>query len=230
MNVNRRIVLFVIATCMILSCKKAHLQHRHDHHHGSANEFMHRSSIEDLIDNFESPDRASYQEPDKVVASLGELEGKTIMDIGAGSGYFSFRLAAAGAKVIAADVNDEFQEYIRKKKDELGLDDSILELRKLPYDSPALGSAEADKVLVVNTYHHIEDRVEYFKKVKSGLKQGGELIIIDYFKKDIPVGPPRGHKISRDVVIDELAKAGFADIDTDIEMLKYQYVIRAKSF
>ena len=223
---NYRLSILLLTCCMFIACKKAHLQHKH--HHGSANEYMHRSSTEDLIANFESAKRASYQEPEKVIASLGNIQGLKIMDIGAGSGYFSFRLAKAGAHVIAADVNDEFQAYIRKKREEQDIDKASLELRKIPYDSPSLQNEEVDKVLLVNTYHHIENRVDYFQKVLKGLKPDGEVVVIDYFKKKLPVGPPPGHKISRDVVIDELKKAGFGDIHLDIDMLKYQYIIRAK--
>jgi SAM-dependent methyltransferase len=50
-------------------------------------------------------------------------------------------------------------------------------------------------VLIVNTYHHIENREAYFAKVLKGLKPGGELVLIDFFKKELPVGPPVDHKI-----------------------------------
>lgn len=219
----RNITPFFVLILLLFSCKHAHNQ---DHKHGSANEFMHRSSTESLIDNFESSKRDSYQKPDKVIEYLGDINGLTIMDIGAGSGYFSFRLAEAGAYVIAADVNDEFQAYIHEKLATYTPGSIDLVLRKIPYDGPSLADREVDKVLIVNTYHHIEDRVDYFGKVKKGLKESGELIVIDYFKKDIPVGPPKGHKISRDVVIRELRSAGFSKIDVNIDLLPYQYVIR----
>ena len=220
-----RIVLIILSVLLLLfSCKQGHQQ---DHAHGSANEYMHKSSVEALIANFESPKRDAYQQPEKVIDYLGDLQGLKIMDLGSGSGYFSFRLAEGGAMVIAADVNDEFLAYIQDKITKNELDSLGIELRKIPYDSPSLQAAEVDKVLVVNTYHHIENRVDYFKQVRTGLKPGGELIVIDYFKKKIPVGPPAGHKISRDVVIKELYSAGFKNIDVNTDLLKYQYVIRA---
>lgn len=208
----------------MISCKKGHLQ---EHRHGSANEYMHRSSTESLISHFESPERDAYQEPDKVIEFLGDVRGKKIMDIGAGSGYFSFRLAEAGAHVIAADVNDEFQAHIRNRLSSYETGAVQMELRKLPYDSPLLDGEEVDMVFIVNTYHHIEDRVDYFAEVLSGLKPGGELVIIDYFKKDIPVGPPKGHKLKKEIVVNELSDAGFEDIALNTVLLKYQYVVRA---
>ena len=106
--------------------------------HGSANQHMRQSSVEDLIRRFESPERDAYQQPQKVLEYLGDLKGKTVMDIGAGSGYFSVKLAEAGAMVIAADVDDEFQAFIQRRIAENKL--SNIETRKLAYDDPGLAS------------------------------------------------------------------------------------------
>ena len=103
----------------------AQTEHKHGDkaHHGGANEYMHQASTEDLIERFESEERNAYQKPDEVIKFLGDIKGKKIIDIGAGSGYFSVPLAKAGAKVIAADVDDEFQAYIKKRIEEDGLED-----------------------------------------------------------------------------------------------------------
>ena len=83
-------------------------------------------------------------------------------------------------------------------------------------------------VFIVNTYHHIENRSDYFKKVKKGIKDDGELIIIDFFKVESPIGPPLDHKLSMDVVVTELKKAGYSSFEVNVELLPYQYIIRAK--
>lgn len=205
-------------------------EHKHgaEGHHGGANEYMHQASTEDLIERFESEERSAYQKPDEVLKFLGDIKGKKIMDIGAGSGYFSVRLAKAGAKVIAADVDDKFQAYIKKRIEENGLEDLGIELRKLPYDSPSLEAGEVDMVFIVNTYHHIEDRVAYFKQVLNGIAEGGELLIIDFFKRESPVGPPLNHKIAKEVVVKELKEAGFSQIEENTELLEHQYILRAR--
>ncbi len=187
---------------------------------------MHQSSTADLIKRFESPERDAYQQPDKVVAWLGKLKGKTIMDIGAGSGYFSVRLAAAGARVIAADVNDEFQAFVQRRIEENKL--ANIRTRKIPYDSPGLEPAEVDMVLMVNTYHHIDNRTDYFAQVRKGTKAKGSLVIIDFFKTDLPVGPGKDHKTSIDEVITELHQAGYTKFDVDVSLLPYQYLIKAR--
>jgi 2-polyprenyl-3-methyl-5-hydroxy-6-metoxy-1,4-benzoquinol methylase len=194
--------------------------------HGTANEHMHQSSVKDLIERFESPERDEYQQPQKVLEYLGDIQGQTIMDIGAGSGYFSVKLAEKGAKVIAADVDDEFQEFLQNRIEKNNLNN--IETRKIPYDSPNLKEEEVDMVLIVNTYHHIENRPEYFTKVKKGTKPKGELVIIDFYKSEIPVGPPLSHKLPIDVVVNELKKASYTSFDVNVDLLPYQYIIKAK--
>lgn len=131
------------------------------------------------------------------------------------------------AKVIAADVNDEFQQYLKKRIQENNLKN--IELYKIPYDSPALEKNEVDMALIVNTYHHIENRFNYFAEVVKGLAPNGELVVIDFFKiEDIPVGPPMKHKVSIDGVVFELKKAGFTSFEIEVNLLPYQYIVRAK--
>ncbi|WCL81446.1 methyltransferase domain-containing protein [Saprospira sp. CCB-QB6] len=187
---------------------------------------MHKASIEELVQIYESKERDEYQQPSKVLAYMGELSGKKIMDIGAGSGYFSVKFAAAGAQVIAADVDTGFQNYLHKRI----VQDKIenIELRLLPYNSPKISAQEVDWVFISNTYQHIEDRVAYFKAVKRGLKEGGQLLIIDFFKKELPIGPAMDHKIKKEQVLEELKAAGFVNFELKEELLPYQYVIKAK--
>jgi len=205
--------------------KAAGQTERAHHHNGAANAHMHQSSVADLVKRFESPERDAYQQPEKVLQYLGEVAGKTIMDIGAGSGYFSVKLAKKGASVIAADVNEEFQDYLRNRIEENKL--AHIELRKIPYDSPDLKDNEVDIALMVNTYHHIEDRVDYFKKVKAGIKENGEVVIIDFFKSDTPVGPPVEYKISMDQIVAELKNAGFDHFQLEVNLLPYQFIVKA---
>ncbi len=230
------IILFVLC----LSCKDTPRNRDtsqvkddvHEHHSekqskpGAANEHMHRSSVEDLVERFESPERDAYQKPQKVLEFLGDIQGQTIMDIGAGSGYFSVKLAERGATVIAADVDDEFQGFLQDRIEKNSIEN--IEIRKIPYDSPNLKEEEVDMVLIVNTYHHIENRPEYFAQVRKGIKPKGALIVIDFFKSEIPVGPPLDHKLPIDVVVSELKKAGYTSFDVNVDLLPYQYIIKAR--
>ncbi|WP_299523772.1 class I SAM-dependent methyltransferase [Winogradskyella sp.] len=236
---NKIVVIAALFLC--LGCHNNHhetatdqlKEHSDKHHgdkhakkHGPANEFMHQTPVKDLIERFESPERDDYQKPEKVLNYLGDLQGYKIMDIGAGSGYFSVKLAEKGATVIAADVDDEFLNFIQDRIDTDNL--KHIETRKIPYNSPNLKESEVDMVLIVNTYHHIENRSDYFSKVKMGTKEDGELVIIDFFKTEAPVGPPANHKISIDVVIAELKEAGYTNFVVNVDLLPYQYIIKAK--
>jgi 2-polyprenyl-3-methyl-5-hydroxy-6-metoxy-1,4-benzoquinol methylase len=212
---KRQIILVFISTVFTTMTFAQEQKHHEDGN--SANQHMHQSSVENLARYFESPERDAYQRPEKVLEYLGEIKGKKIMDIGAGSGYFSVKLAKEGAKVIAADVNDEFQQYLKSRIEENNIKN--IELRKIPYDSPSLKNNEMDMVLIVNTYHHIENRSDYFSIVEKGLKPTGELVVIDFFKSDVPVGPSVGHKVSIDHVIAELKQAGFNSFEVEVNLL-----------
>lgn len=205
--------------------EKKHKSDEHKHHAETANEYMHQSTTEELIERFESPERDEYQQPEKVLEFLGDVSGKKIMDIGAGSGYFSVKLAKNGANVIAADVSDEFQEVLKKRIEENKLEN--ITLRKIPYDAPGLEDQEVDMVLIVNTYHHIENRSDYFAQVKKGLNENGKLVIIDFFDTETPVGP-KHHKISIDTIISELKKAGYTNFEVNVSLLPYQYIITSQ--
>ncbi len=205
--------------CFTFSCKQAY---------NTANQFMNSFGFEKLVKRFEGPERDVYQQPQKVLNYIGNVKGQKIMDIGAGTGYFTFKLVDAGAKMIAADVDDRFLNFIKEKMDSLSFSSEQIELRKVPYDDPLLKNGEVDQVLIVNTYHHIEDRSAYFSKVKKGLKPGGRLIVIDFIKKDLPIGPPIKHKVSTDEVIEELKISGFENFTVESSLLEYQYIVVAE--
>ncbi len=203
--------------------------HSHATHSHSAHESENKRSIDEIAQMFESPERDSVQQPQKVLQYLGDLKGKSLVDIGAGTGYFSMKFAGNGANVIATDVSDEFQHYLKKRieKDKI----SNIELRKTPYDSPLLKDREADIVFIANTYHHIENRTAYFSKVKEGIKAGGELIVVDYFSVELPkevIAPPAEMRVSIDQVVFELRKAGFSSFEVETNLLPYHYIIKAR--
>ena len=129
--------------------------------HDSANEHMNHSSFEKLVARFEDPERVTWQKPDSVIAMFGDLTGKTVAEIGAGTGYFSFRLARQAKKVIAIDIDQRFLDYMNER---IGDDSSYanVEPRMAAENNPAIQPRETDITLLVNTYHHLEDRINYF--------------------------------------------------------------------
>jgi 2-polyprenyl-3-methyl-5-hydroxy-6-metoxy-1,4-benzoquinol methylase len=188
---------------------------------------MHEMGFEDLVARFEDPARKEWQKPDKVIAGLGPLAGKTVADIGAGTGYFSFPIAARGAKVIAIDIDQRFLDYIeaRKQREKHG----EIESRRTTPDSPGLKPNEADMVLIVDTWHHIEDHVSYLKKLRQGLRPGGRLVIVDFKKEETPIGPPMEMRLTPTQIESELRSAAYIVQSTDETTLPYQYVIKARA-
>ncbi|TYQ00167.1 methyltransferase family protein [Tenacibaculum adriaticum] len=211
---------------------ETHNQHKDANHEKSSHAthgYTDKVTIEELTKRFESPERDSIEQPQKIVQFLGDIKGKIILDIGAGTGYYSVRFANEGANVIAADVSDQFQDYLKQRIEKNSIKN--IELRKIPYDTPLLKDGEADIVFIANTYHHIENRVEYFTKVKNGLKTNGELIVLDYFNVDFPKGitaPPMKMRVSVDQAVFELKKAGFTTFEVEVNDLPYHYIIKAK--
>jgi 2-polyprenyl-3-methyl-5-hydroxy-6-metoxy-1,4-benzoquinol methylase len=191
------------------------------------NRHMHRHDIGELIQRFEDPDRDTWQKPEWVIDQLGNLAGKTVADLGAGSGYLTFRLAQRGAEVLALDIDERFLEHIRKKNQ--GLNPPLpIETRLVKVDDSLLKKGEADIVLIVNTYHHIGDRVRYVGAVRETLAPGGMLAVVDYKKQEIPMGPPMSMRLSPPEVIEELLQAGYTHFELDAGTLEYQYLILAQ--
>ena len=192
----------------------------------AANQHMHEMSFEHLVARFEDPARKQWQKPDEVIAGLGPLAGKTVADIGAGTGYFSFPIAERGAKVIAIDIDQRFLEYIETRKEREKR--PAVEARRTKPDSPGLKPNEADIVLIVDTWHHLEDRVNYLKKLRKGLRPGGILVIVDFKKEQTPEGPPLELRLAPGEIGSELRAAGYTVESSDEKTLPYQYIIKAR--
>jgi predicted methyltransferase len=175
--------------------------------------------------------RDTWLMPERVVRSLGiENKGGVIADIGAGSGYFSRRLAGEvpGGTVYAVDVDDEFRGYIEHNRESWGTPN--IEPHLAFYDDPALPEHGIDLVFVSNTYPYLRSRVSYFKKVRSALKPGGRLAVIN-FKPDADVpdntAPAPQFRTPRETVITELQQAGFV-LEREETFLPYQYFLLFK--
>jgi ubiquinone/menaquinone biosynthesis C-methylase UbiE len=169
----------------------------HDAHrlHGDSNAYI--AALED-------PNRDAYQKPEEVLKALDVKRGEVIADIGAGSGYFALRLAARVGReghVYAVDVNPDMIRHLNRRVRDAGLLNISAILSAA--DDPFLPQA-VDRFLFVNVWHHIEDRSGYVARMKKLLKPGGQIVMIDFHKRDLPVGPPAGMKISREELLREM--------------------------
>lgn len=182
-------------------------------------------SLEEYIKMLENPDRAKYQKPEEVVTHLKLKKGETIADIGAGSGYFTVLFArevGLEGKILAIDINKRLLDYIENRIKE-GKFTNIKTILAKPHDSLLLPSS-VDKVFICNTFHHIQDRTSYLKLLSKAFKPDGRLIIIDFYKRETPVGPPLRTRLTREQVIKEAQQAGYS-IAEEHKFLPYQYFL-----
>ncbi|OEK06991.1 class I SAM-dependent methyltransferase [Roseivirga misakiensis] len=181
-----------------------------------------------LEPKIEDVERTEWQNPELILNFIGDLESKTVADVGAGAGYFTFKLARTAEKVIALDIDPKALEYIESQKEIVGDWSSNIEARLTPPDVPNLLNEEVDLVLIVNTYSYIPNKETYFPRLLEGIKPGGKLIIVDFKVEDIPVGPANEFKTAPKDVRAALRKAKFKGIDINEKNLKYQYIISAE--
>jgi cyclopropane fatty-acyl-phospholipid synthase-like methyltransferase len=171
---------------------------------------------------FDDPERDAWQKPDEVLDALHIGRTARVADIGAGTGYFSVRIAkqVPDGKVFAVDIEPDMLRYLggRKHREHL----MALEPVQASTDSPNLPEP-VDLVLVVDTYHHMQNRIAYFSKLKASLRPNGRVAIVD-FKVDAPDGPPPEYRSTPEKITAELNAAGYSLAETH-QFLPRQYFL-----
>jgi arsenite methyltransferase len=177
------------------------------------------------IGALEDPKRDAYQKPHEVLTALNLKPGEVIADIGAGSGYFTFRLAqqlGEKGKVYAVDVSPDMILHINRRIRELMVNNVISILADA--DDPLLPDASVNRFFFCDSWHHIENQTKYLSLMKRMLKPGGEIVMIDFHKKELPVGPPMRMKIAREDLIKQVESNGFR-LTKEHTFLPYQYFL-----
>jgi ubiquinone/menaquinone biosynthesis C-methylase UbiE len=147
-----------------------------------------------------------------------------VADIGAGTGYFVPHLARAvgvDGRVIAIDIEDDMVRYLKERAEREGFS-NVMARKGSPGDA-MLEPASVDRILIVNTWHHIPERTSYARKLADSLRPQGSVFVVDY-TMDSPQGPPKSHRMPPEQVLRELA-AGGLDAKIVGEDLPYQYVV-----
>jgi FkbM family methyltransferase len=171
---------------------------------------------------FDDPGRDEWQKPQQVIEVLRLAPDAVAADIGAGTGYFTVRLAQAlpGGRVIAADLEPDMVRYIEQRARQMKLDN--VTAVQAAADDPRL-PVEVDCVLVANTYHHIGDREAYFRRLSAMLRPGARVAIIDH-RPDSPTGPPAAMRVPAQTVKAEMQRAGYA-LDAEHDFLPRQHFL-----
>jgi len=153
---------------------------------------------------FESEDRAKNLQIDRVMDILKISEGKSVADLGAGSGWFTVRAAnrvGGKGKVYAVEINQEYINHIneRAKKENFTNIQTVLGTE----DNPKLSAKSVDAVLILKTYHEIGQPVKVLQNLRKSLKKDALLGIIDRN------GKGDDHGINKEKVVEEAKRAGF---------------------
>jgi len=204
-----------------LGCGGGH----HHAEHGGAHDANHRFEDPEVwTKEFDDPEREAWQKPDEVVALMAIEPGMAVVDLGAGTGYFLPYLSSAvgptGA-VVGLDIEPKMVDFMVARAAKLGLANTTAQV--VPADGPGLAAHSVDRILIVDTWHHLPEREVYTPKLAAALKEGGQLVIVD-FTPESERGP--SHKLAAEDVVAELVAAGMEAVVLE-ETLPDQYIVVA---
>jgi ubiquinone/menaquinone biosynthesis C-methylase UbiE len=178
----------------------------------------------------EAPDRDRWQRPDRIMDALGIADASRVADVGAGSGWFTVRLArrvGPQGVVYAEDVQQEMLNAITRRVQREGLANVRPVLGRGP--DPRLPEASLDAVLIVDAYHEIEDRIGFLANVARALKPQGRIGVVDFKVEGGGPGPDPDERVNPDAVVADATRAGLRMVSSET-FLQFQYfLIFAKS-
>jgi len=205
MNLSRFFLLFLITAAPVLA-QQGHDQQGEHQHRGPRD-------TKQYLEILDSSERDKDQKPSQVVETLGLKPGMAVADLGSGSGYFTRRFVEAvteRGKVYAVDVEPEMLKYAEESLIHLHIPYTAEFILARP-DNPKIPTGAVDLIFVCNVYHHLENRPIYFESLKSALKPGGRIAIVDFYhdERSGDVGFSKQHLVPRETVLDEMTKAGY---------------------
>ncbi len=186
--------------------------------------------FESLVSTYENVEREEWQKPEQVIDFLGDLDGKVVADIGAGSGYFSYRMLNRGARVIATDIDERFimwlDDHVDIVREEL---QQNFETRLATPSDNALKKEELDAAIMINTISYIPQRQKYLRDLSTSMKSGAILLLVDYKSQRVPVPAPdlKDRSVVGMIEKDMLA-SGFSNISVDDCTLDFQWILMAE--
>jgi len=207
----------------LISCSstpKPAAEPEHHHHGHHAHRF---DNAEEWAKTFDDPARDAWQQPDAVLAALELTPAMAVADVGAGTGYFTVRLARAvpQGQVVATDIEPAMVKYLgeRAQKEQLANVRAVLSGAA----DPKLDATSLDRILVVDVWHHIEDRPRYAKAIAAALKPGGQVAIVD-FTLEANHGPPKEMRLAPAAIMAELLAVGL-EAHVSPTKLPDQYIV-----
>jgi len=197
---------------LIASCGWAITPSLAQHMHGESGHHPRFDDPATWSKAFDDPARDAWQKPDEVIKALALPSEARVADIGAGTGYFTVRLAKAvpAGMVFAVDVEPKMVEHLAHRAQ----GQSLKNVRAVQGSITSANLPEAvDLALLVDVYHHIENRSAYMRDLAKTLRPGGRVAIVD-FRVDATQGAPRHMRLAVATIDDELKAAGFTRIES----------------
>ena len=162
-------------------------------------------------DWLERPGRDEEQKPDEIVRTMGLKPGDVVADLGAGTGYFTRRLARAVApsgRVYAVDIQPEMLKHLKEKIEKAGIRNVVPVLSES--DDPKLPRASLDWILLVDVYHELQQPKPMLAKMRDALKRTGKIALVEYRLEGLTALHVREeHRMSKEQVLAEWEPAGF---------------------
>jgi ubiquinone/menaquinone biosynthesis C-methylase UbiE len=174
---------------------------------------------------YEGVGRDEWQQPARVVETLALRPGDQVADLGAGGGYFTFRLAEAvgpTGRVYAVDVDPGMTQHLAGRARELGV--ANVEAVLAAEDDPRLPDGALNLVFTCNTYHHLADRTAYFARLQRDLAPEGRVAVIEHAGKGLISGL-FGHHTSAETIRSEMEAAGYRLVDAPGFLEKQHFLI-----
>ena len=225
------IVLFTVAPAFAAEPEKPRYETRKDHDPNGIGKFYLGREIAHVMGHqaagwLERPEREKEEQPKKLYKALALKPGMVVADIGAGSGFHSFRIAPQvgdTGKVLAVDIQPEMLALIKDKAKKLGVD-NVEPVKGTALD-PKLPAAGVDLIFMVDVYHEFSHPYEMTEKMVAALKPGGRLAFVEYRLEDPKVPIKLVHKMSERQVIKEMDQfPNMKHVGTD-ESLPWQHVV-----
>jgi SAM-dependent methyltransferase len=177
-------------------------------------------------ERWNSQERMEWQKPELLVQLMDIQSGMRVADLGAGTGFllpFIAQRVGPDGRIAAVDIEESMLTYVSHQV----IDDlpTPTELCLAEADRLPLNDNSIDRLITINTWHHVKDRVNYASEMKSVFRENGVFFIVDY-NMESPSGPPAEMRLTPDEVISELEEAGY-DAELIPAELPRQYIVRA---
>ena len=179
------------------------------------------------LPQLEGPDRDVWQRPDQIMDALNIAEGSFVAELGAGSGWFTIRLAkrvGPNGRVYAEDIQPQMIEVIKRRVPRENLSYNNVETRLGTAVDPKLPIGKLDAVLISDAYHEMEQPVALLRNTALALKPEGRLGIVEFNMAGGGPGPDMDERVDPERVIREANEAGLRLIARP-DLLRYQYIL-----